>query len=79
MKTKEIRTKKINELKTLLEDTSKEFFKTKMQVVTGQLMTHRQLRELRKRIAIIKTVIREKEINDERSYKSKVIYSYCVE
>ena len=67
MKTKEIRTKKINEVKTLLEDTSKEFFKTKMQVVTGQLMTHRQLRELRKRIAIIKTVIREKEINDERS------------
>jgi ribosomal protein L29 len=38
-----------------------------MQVVTGQLMTHRQLRELRKRIAVIKTVIREKEISDERS------------
>ena len=60
MLAKEIREKSVKELITLLDETSIEYFKLKMQLTTGQLPTHRQVRESRKNIALIKTIINEK-------------------
>ena len=57
---KEIREKSVKELIKLLDETSLEYFKLKMQLTTGQLPTHRQIRESRKDIALIKTIINEK-------------------
>ena len=61
---KEIREKSIDELNKLLDETSLEHFKLKMQLTTGQLPTHRQVRESRKNIALIKTIINEKRLAD---------------
>lgn len=64
---KDIRKKKIEELVKLLNDTSLEHFKLKMQLTTGQLPTHNKVREARKNIAIIKTIINEKRISNGTS------------
>jgi large subunit ribosomal protein L29 len=64
MLAKEIREKSIDELSKLLDETSLEHFKLKMQLTTGQLPTHRQVRESRKNIALIKTIINEKRLAD---------------
>ncbi|MDG2171852.1 MAG: 50S ribosomal protein L29 [Gammaproteobacteria bacterium] len=64
MLAKEIREKSVKELITLLDETSIEYFKLKMQLTTGQLPTHRQVRESRKSIALIKTIINEKRLAD---------------
>ena len=62
MLAKEIREKSIDELNKLLDETSLEHFKLKMQLTTGQLPTHRKVRESRKNIALIKTIINEKRL-----------------
>ena len=64
MLAKEIREKSIDELSKLLDETSLEHFKLKMQLTTGQLPTHRKVRESRKNIALIKTIINEKRLAD---------------
>ena len=60
----EIRKKTVKELMTLLDETSLEHFKFKMQLTTGQLPTHNKVREARKNIALIKTIINEKRLAD---------------
>ena len=64
MLAKEIREKTVEELVTLLDETSIEHFKWKMQLTTGKLPQHRQVRESRKNIALIKTIINEKRLAD---------------
>ena len=64
MLAKEIREKSVKELVKLLDETSLEYFKLKMQLTTGQLPTPRQIRNSRKDIALIKTIINEKRLND---------------
>ena len=49
----------------MLEETSKEYFQLKIQVTTGQLPGHRQLRNSRKDVARLKTLIREKSNENE--------------
>tara|TARA_B100001996_G_C18663197_1_gene593862 strand:+ start:2425 stop:2628 length:204 start_codon:yes stop_codon:yes gene_type:complete len=61
---KDIRKKTTDELEKLLDETSLEFFKLKMQLTTGQLPMHRKIRESRKNIALIKTIINEKRLID---------------
>ena len=48
----------------LLDETSLEYFKLKMQLTTGQLPTHRMVRQSKKNIALIKTIINEKRLSD---------------
>jgi len=60
----EIRKKTVKELMTLLDETSLEHFKLKMQLTTGQLPTHNKVKEARKNIALIKTIINEKRLAD---------------
>ena len=59
----EIRLKHPTDLKQLLEDLLEEQFKLKMQVATGQLAKPSDFKKVRKDIARIKTIMKEKQNN----------------
>ena len=60
----EIRLKHPTDLKQLLEDLLEEQFKLKMQAATGQLAKSSEFKKVRKNIARIKTIIKEKQNNE---------------
>ena len=62
MTTKEIREKESNHLKTELLEKQKHLFDLRSQAVTEKLEDPSQLRKTKKDIARIKTVIRQREI-----------------
>lgn len=57
MKASEIKTKSPSELNEMLVDLRKRQFELRMQLGTGQLATPHQLREVRRDIARVKTVL----------------------
>ena len=59
----EIRLKDQSDLKFLLEELLEEHFKLKMQAATGQLAKSSDFKKVRKDIARIKTIIKEKQNN----------------
>ena len=59
MKAKELREKSQDELKTTLEELLKEQFNLRMQQGTGQLSRPSRMREVRKDIARVKTLMNE--------------------
>jgi|TARA_B100001079_G_C16033211_1_gene349566 large subunit ribosomal protein L29 len=59
----EIRLKHTTDLKQLLEDLLEEQFKLKMQAATGQLAKSSEFKKVRKDIARIKTIMKEKQNN----------------
>ena len=59
----EIRLKHLTDLKQLLEDLLEEQFKLKMQAATGQLAKSSEFKKVRKDIARIKTIMKEKQDN----------------
>ena len=59
----EIRLKNPTDLKQLLEDLLEEQFKLKMQAATGQLAKSSEFKKVRKDIARIKTIMKEKQNN----------------
>ena len=65
MKSSEIRKKSADELKNVLGDLRKRQFDLRMQLGTGQLASPHQLREVRRDIARVKTVL--KNFQDERA------------
>ena len=60
MDTKTLREKSVDELKGVLNDLLKEQFNLRMQHATGQLQNTAQLRKVRRNVARVKTLIREK-------------------
>ena len=60
MKTEEIRNKTIDQLKTELLNLYKEAFNLRFQKSSGQLENTSRIFKVRKLIAMIKTIIREK-------------------
>tara|TARA_Y100000588_G_C14272014_1_gene932724 strand:+ start:2270 stop:2461 length:192 start_codon:yes stop_codon:yes gene_type:complete len=56
----EIRLKNESDLKLLLEDLLEEQFKLKMQAATGQLAKSSEFKKIRKDIARIRTIMKEK-------------------
>lgn len=62
MKISEIRVMKDEELKKRLEEAYQELFNIRFRIATRQLANHRELPKLRKRIARMKTVLREREL-----------------
>jgi len=60
----EIRLKNSSDLKLLLQDLLEEQFKLKMQAATGQLAKSSEFMKIRKDIALIKTIMKEKQNND---------------
>lgn len=60
----ELRELSIDEIEQALADTGEELFNLRFQHATGQLENYRRLRQLRRDIARIKTVLRERELED---------------
>ena len=50
------------DLKKELEDTHEEMFNLRFRVATKQLVNHRELRRVKKKIAILKTLMTEREL-----------------
>lgn len=63
MKTNEIREMSVEELETKLADLKDELFNLRFQMATGQLENPMKIREVKKSIAQIKTIQREREMN----------------
>ena len=61
---KTIREKTISELGTMLDGLLEDEFKLKIQAATGQLAKPSEFKKVRKDIARIKTIIKEKQIDE---------------
>ena len=62
MKIKEIRALKADELAKQLEAAHEEFFNLRFRLATKQLVNHREIRRVKKEIARLKTIIKEREL-----------------
>ena len=60
MKAQELRNKNVEELNAELVNLLREQFKLRMQAATGQLQQTHQLKQVRRSIAQVKTVLTEK-------------------
>lgn len=60
MKAQELRTKSVADLNTELTNLLGEQFKLRMQAATGQLQQSHQLKQVRRQIAVVKTILTEK-------------------
>ena len=62
MKVEEIRALSTEELGKQLEEAHKELFNLRFRLATKQLVNHREIPRVEKKIARLKTIIREREI-----------------
>ena len=67
MELKKMRELNVVELQGELEKQKKELFNLRFQHVTGQLENPVQMRKIKREIARIKTIIREKELADQEA------------
>ncbi len=63
MKAQEIRALSSEDLVKQLEEAHKELFELRFRLTTKQLVNHRQVRMVKKTIARLKTILRERELN----------------
>jgi large subunit ribosomal protein L29 len=63
MKAKEIRQMSVQELNTKLMDLKTELFNLRFQLATGQLDNPLRISSVRKDIARVKTIVRERELS----------------
>jgi large subunit ribosomal protein L29 len=61
-KTADLRNMDTEELETKLSETRQELFNLRFQLVTGQLDNNSRIREVRRHVARITTLLREREI-----------------
>lgn len=66
IKMTEIRKLTTKELNKKLEENKKELFNLKFSLATGNLEKPHRIKELRHEVAKIKTVIRERELNESK-------------
>ena len=62
MKVDEIRSLGTEELTKQLEEAHRELFDLRFRLAIKQLVNHRQVRSVKKRIAILKTILKEREL-----------------
>ena len=62
MKVKELRELGNEELKKQLDAAHKEYFELRLKAATKQLKNHRQIPAVKRRIAQIKTILRQREL-----------------
>jgi large subunit ribosomal protein L29 len=62
MKAKEVRDMTIDELRVKLGSLKEELFNLRFQVATGQLDNPMRIKDVRKSIARVKTIMREREL-----------------
>ena len=67
LKIKELRELSNKELESKIRESKKELFNLRMKQSTGTLEKPSKIRELRKDVARMKTIIRERELNEEVS------------
>lgn len=67
MKAKDVRDLSVNELEEKLSDLKEELFNLRFQLATGQLDNPMRISAVRKSIARVKTVMRERELNIKRA------------
>ncbi len=67
MKASDVRAKTVDELKDMLVELKKEQFNLRFQKATQQLESTSRIREVRRDIARVKTVLAEKNRNEETS------------
>ena len=60
----ELRELSSGEIEQALAETGEELFNLRFQHATGQLENYRRLRQLRREVARIKTVLRERELDE---------------
>ena len=65
MKIGEIRAFNSEELKKQLDDSYRELFNLRFRLATKQLTNYNEIRNVRKRVAKIKTILRERELLGE--------------
>ncbi len=70
LKARKIREKNDEELRQLVRDLGEDYFKLRFQHATGQMENPSKLRWIRKDIARVKTVLREREMGLELDRKS---------
>ncbi|ADG81190.1 50S ribosomal protein L29 [Thermincola ferriacetica] len=66
MKAKEIRELSTEELVRKVDDLKDELFKLRFQLATGQLENPMRIREVRRSIARVKTILRERELQAQQ-------------
>jgi large subunit ribosomal protein L29 len=62
LKLKEFRDLSTVDLQKQIEDTHQELFNLRFRLATKQLVNHRELRRVKKKIARLKTLLREREL-----------------
>ncbi len=62
MKLKEYRDLSVDDLKKQLEETHQELFNLRFRLATKQLVNHRELRRVKRNIARLETLLKEKEL-----------------
>lgn len=62
MKLKEFRDLSTSDLAKQLEETHQELFNLRFRLATKQLVNHRELRRVKKKVARLKTLLREREL-----------------
>jgi large subunit ribosomal protein L29 len=62
LKLKEFRDLSNSELTKQLEETHQELFNLRFRIETKQLVNHREVRRVKKKVARLKTLIREREL-----------------
>lgn len=67
MKVREVRDLSGNELEVKLSELKEELFNLRFQLATGQLSNPMRIGVVRKNIARVKTVMRERELNIKRA------------
>lgn len=67
MKVEEIRALSDKELAKQLEEAHQELFNLRFRLATRQLVNHRELPKVKRKIARIKTIIRERELATDKS------------
>ncbi|HHY59871.1 MAG TPA: 50S ribosomal protein L29 [Clostridia bacterium] len=67
MKAKEIRDLTTKELQKKVEDLKQELFNLRFQLATGQLDNPMRIRDVRRDIARVKTVLRERELREAKA------------
>ena len=65
MNAQEIRTLSTNEIENRIDDVEEEFFNLRAQFTIGQLENFNRLTELKRDIARLKTILRERELAAE--------------
>jgi large subunit ribosomal protein L29 len=65
VKTEEMRSLSVDELRKRVNDAHQELFNLRFRLTTRQLVNHRELPRVKKEIARLETIIREKQLIEE--------------